>query len=303
MTSKHLLVAGHIVIDSVIREEGQTETLLGGPPCYAGLAAKNLGANVTLVTKFGVDFPEEYYLWLVRNQLKFASSSRSLTQPTTRFRIMLHRDKRILFLVKQCEELSPDQIKGLEAAGMLVSPVAGEISMKFLEEAANRFPVIYLDPQGFLRSFGKDGRCVLKRQSFDALKFAQILKVDEDEAYAYTGMNNMVNALKVLARSGPEIVIGTRGSKPILLLHKKHIYQIPVRQVNDIVDTTGTGDIFAGAFMAEFLREKDPVWAACLAGTMASSGVNKVGLAKITRRGTVVKEAETLHKKVTEVKA
>lgn len=300
MALVRLIIAGHIVVDTVIRIE-QSETLLGGPPCYAGLAAKSLGADVALVTRFGADFPEAYYLWLVRNQLRFGSGARSLTHPTTRFRIVLQGDGRTLFLAKRCENLGLEQITGLEADGAIVSPVAGEISMEFLEEVGRMFSIVYVDPQGFLRAFEEDGKCVLRQGSLESLAFAQILKVDEEEVYAYTGVRDMVEGLRLLAKRGPEIVIGTRSSEPVLLLHRQHMYEIPVKRVSKVVDTTGAGDIFAGGFMAEYVREGDVVWAACLAGVMASSGLDKVGLAKVPSRGMVTEEAEALYARVTEL--
>ncbi|MFQ6135252.1 MAG: hypothetical protein ACE5KU_05500, partial [Nitrososphaerales archaeon] len=62
-------VASHITIDTITSDRIQTTTL-GGPPSYAGLTAKKMGGEVSLLTKYGEDLPEEYLLWLIRNQLK-----------------------------------------------------------------------------------------------------------------------------------------------------------------------------------------------------------------------------------------
>src|SRR3989304_7755539 len=119
-------ILGHIAIDTISSKDFEISSL-GGPPCYAGLAAIRLGCDVTLVTKVGVDFPDEYSIWLSKNNLNFSEGARSAKSRTTRFRIRLGNDGRTLQLVSRCDDISDFQLNNLEVDGAILSPIAGEI--------------------------------------------------------------------------------------------------------------------------------------------------------------------------------
>ena len=291
MGGERILIVSHLVIDRVVTGEA-TILRLGGPPCYAGLTSKLLGADVQLVTRFGFDFPDEYLVWLSRNQLQIGPGARSTTRRTTRFRIVQQGDARDLFLEERCEDIGMDQISPFEADGIIVSPVVGEVSLDLLRDVRKRCSHLYLDPQGFLRGFDGEGRCTLRPQQLEALKYAEIVKVDEEEGFACTQMVEPARMLRVLWKRGPRIVLGTRGGKPLLMMVDGRLYRIPVPHATKNADTTGVGDIFAGSFMTELIRQADPVWAACFAAATASSSLARSGLDKIPRRDQAVHLAE-----------
>ena len=92
-------VAGHITIDTIISNRIWTSTL-GGSPSYAGLTAEKMGGQVSLLTKYGDDLPEEYLLRLKRNRLKIPEDSLSTTHKTTQFRIVQTSTGRELYIKK-----------------------------------------------------------------------------------------------------------------------------------------------------------------------------------------------------------
>lgn len=299
MSSSKLLVAGHLAIDTVKR--GNTEfTSLGGPPAYAGLQARNLGSQVTVVTKVGYDFPDEFVTWFARNELRFAPEILSSDKRTTRFRIVYRNGKRELTLLSRCEELSLSQITSLEADGALVSPVAGEVSFPFLKELSQRVPFIYVDPQGFLRRFDSLGRCVLGPLDRSILKYAHCLKMDPEEAAVIAGTRRLERALRLAAQMGPKIVLGTSAREGLLIWADQRLKRIPlVRRVP--VDTTGVGDILAGAFLATYLKTLDLVWAVCVGAAASSLAVKGKGIGKLQHRNLITREAKYLMEQVREI--
>ncbi|MBS7252306.1 MAG: carbohydrate kinase family protein, partial [Candidatus Freyarchaeota archaeon] len=54
----NLVVIGHIAKDIIIRNGSKTYSI-GGPPFYAGVAARKMGGIVGIVSKIGRDFDEE----------------------------------------------------------------------------------------------------------------------------------------------------------------------------------------------------------------------------------------------------
>jgi sugar/nucleoside kinase (ribokinase family) len=294
-------VVGHIVIDDVVSGKIRTAAL-GGPPSYAGLAARNLGAeDVSLFTKFGADFPDDYLLWLSWNQLKISRHARSTTYPTTRFRIVQKSEVRELYLEARCEDLNADG-ELPEGDVAIVSPVAGEVDFALLDHIRRQFKTVYIDPQGFIRRFESDGRCVLTEIDRRVLKYADIVKMDREEACMITGVRDPFQALdEVRKRSGVEVAIYTEGVDGALLRCSKGFFRIPVVKQMDVLDTTGAGDIFAGAFATTYLEGGDPVWSGCVAVAAASAGLDKVGLSKVAGIDTVAGLAEETAGKVEQI--
>lgn len=290
-----ILIAGHLAIDKIISKDFQI-TSLGGPPCYAGLVAKNLNSDVWLITKIGYDFPDEYMIWLSKNQLNFIKDFKSQVKPTTRFKIVLKDGERELYLQAKCEDIEVTQLESLSCDGMIISPIVGEINLDFLKRASKLSPIIYLDPQGFLRAFDSHGKCYLKPSEYEIEKWAKIIKVDSEEAYQITGQKDLKQASIILRRKGVSIILATN-KQHVLLFYGNNGYKIPIPSVK-VVDTTGAGDIFAGAFLTTYLKCNDPLWSACVATAFSSLSIQYKGLAKIPESKKIYSEAELLYKNV-----
>jgi len=291
-----ITVVGHIVLDTISSDLMNT-TSIGGPPIYAGLTARNMGGEVTLLTKYGKDLPEENILWLLRNQINIPDGARSTTHPTTRFMINQTLKSRYLQLKARCEDIIyiGDEQKG-DAA--IVSPVAREVNITFLSNLRQIFETIYLDPQGFIRRFRSDGRCFLGRINKNVLKYADILKMDKDEAYNITGSKDYFKALQKTFENGVKISIYTRGSEGILLRCNKGLFRIPVVKKVKILDMTGLGDIFAGAFTFTYLKDNDPIWAGAVATAASSLALDKISVSKIPEMDIVTEVAEETMEKI-----
>ncbi|MEM2635178.1 MAG: PfkB family carbohydrate kinase [Nitrososphaerales archaeon] len=288
-----IAIAGHVAIDTIISKDFQI-TSLGGPPCYAGLTARNLNSNVWLITKIGYDFPDQYMVWLSKNQLNFAKDFRSQIKPTTHFKIILKDNERELYLQAKCEDIEVTQLDSLSFDGMIVSPIVGEISLDFLKRVSKVSSIIYLDPQGFLRAFNSYGKCYLKPIEYEIEKWAKIMKVDNEEAFQITGQKDLKQASIILRKKGVSIVLAT-DKRCVLLFYENNSYKIPTPSVK-VIDTTGAGDIFAGAFLTTYLKCNDPLWSACVATTASSISIQYRGLAKIPESKKIYSEAELLYK-------
>ena len=75
-----------------------------------------------------------------------------------------------------------------------------------------------------------------------------ILIANEDEALAYTGMNDEARALARLARHVTIAVlkVGARGS---FIQQENRVYRIPAQGSGTAIDTTGAGDLWASGFL------------------------------------------------------
>jgi sugar/nucleoside kinase (ribokinase family) len=299
-TALSIVVAGHITVDTIISPDFETQSP-GGPPCYCGLTARNLGAGVTLVTRFGYDFPDEYALWIGRRGLDINPAFRSLTKPTTRFKITLVQGVKKLNLIAKCEDLDTGQLSNCNGVGIIISPVAGEISNEFVKECQRKFEYTYLDPQGFIRSFEHNGEVIFTQMNSELLQGIDFLKMDEDEAYKVTNEKDPLNSLKILRHLGVKNGIYTGVSGNILLHTSDFVYQIPIEAVNNVTDPTGVGDIFGAAFLATFVKDRDIVWSACMASAASSLALHGRALSKIPEREGIVELAQSLNRRVTKI--
>ena len=141
--------------------------------------------------------------------------------------------------------------------------------------------MIYLDPQGFIRRFKPNGECFLDKIDNKVLRYADILKMDQEEAYYITGSKDPFKSLQETFESGIKVSIYTRGSKDILLRCNEGLFKIPVMKSAKVLDVTGVGDIFAGAFTLTYLQDKDPVWAGSVAAASSSVHIDRLGVQKI----------------------
>jgi ribokinase len=77
---------------------------------------------------------------------------------------------------------------------------------------------------------------------------ADIIIPNKEGAKTITNRNTPKEAANILIKKGIPIVIITMGSNGVLITTKKYQKMIPAYNINNIVDTTGAGDAFNGAF-------------------------------------------------------
>ncbi len=276
-----IVVAGFITIDDIIIDK-QEFTSLGGPPSYAGYSASLFNANVKVVSRVGQDFPDEYLKIFYSRNINLGNKYKSQTSLTTHFRIRIIKNERELKLIHRCEE--PDEHElATDADALILNPVAGELGFSKIHNLILNFPVKYLDPQGYLRTFNSDGTVKLKRPSdISFIKYFSIIKVDEEEALTLTGINNLKEAANKLSNYSNGIILLTMGEKGVIIADKNNLFHIPTPDVN-ITENTGMGDILGGITVTEYVKSNDILWSvslgvtgASLAGASNLNGINKV---------------------------
>jgi ribokinase len=103
------------------------------------------------------------------------------------------------------------------------------------------------------------------------------LIVNETEAEDLLGYpvsaENGEEAARALSQFGPGTVAVTLGAAGVAIVHRGEAATYPAARV-EVVDTTGAGDAFCGAFAAELARGSDPFTAAksgVVAGSLATT--------------------------------
>jgi sugar/nucleoside kinase (ribokinase family) len=88
----------------------------------------------------------------------------------------------------------------------------------------------------------------------DALKQSDLIFCNENEAQAITNCDNSKDAFAELSKIVPNVAM-TLGGKGSRILFESNTYDIHAVNV-DVVDTTGAGDMYAGAFLYGLMNFK-----------------------------------------------
>ena len=81
------------------------------------------------------------------------------------------------------------------------------------------------------------------------IRRVNLLTVNDGEARMLTGKWNLCDCAAAILKMGPSYVIIKKGEHGALLFSKRGIFIVPAYPVAKLVDPTGAGDSFAGAFM------------------------------------------------------
>jgi len=301
MLTFDLVTVGHFSIDFIkTRKDSSPKHTLGGPPTFVSLAARKMGVKVSVISNVGDDFPDEYCEWLISEGIDLSMLRRIRNASTTRYLLIYdEKGERQLILKARAPPIRPEEIpEALTAKVIHISPIAGEVSYEVTEKLRRHSNLLSLDPQGLLRRFDEDGRVYLRKTDLKILSKIDILKASEREIEAATGESELTQAIRHLHEKGVGIVIMTRGRQSAILSFNGKIYKIPTARSKVVVDTTGAGDVFIGAFLAEYIKGEDPIWSSCVGSASASYVIEEVGPMGFKSQSDVYERAEQIYEEV-----
>jgi len=271
MIESSLLIAGSIAIDTIETPEDRRENILGGSVTYALIAAHRYAA-CHVVGIVGSDFPKEGKE-LYR---AFASNLEDLQEvsgPTFSWggRYLENwNDRETLFTeLGVFEDFKPklcDDNKDVKT--VLLANIHPDLQNSIIDQSdANNF---ILDTMNLWIN-------TTKPQLEDVLKKTNILLLNESEAELLTNHSDPQKAGKELLNYGPEKVIVKLGSEGALYINKTDQIRVGAYPVEKIVDPTGAGDVFAGAFSGILAAGGNEVEAVIQASALASICVEGFG--------------------------
>jgi len=297
-----IITVGHFAIDSILLPDRQKPfVILGGSVAYVSFAARRLDATVSVVSKVGGDFPEAYLWWLRQEGVDLSGVIKVEGAQATRFELKYSSDlsSRVLRLKSRAPVITVDDLpKFLRAQAVHMAPIAGEITYEVAEKLRGCAEFLSIDPQGIVRSFDENGNVTYgSLADKNMLGLANIYKSSLDEIKAATGLSDLNSAMKAIRDYGVETVIVTLGLEGAVLSVEETIYNIPPYKSEKIVDPTGSGDVFIGAFLAEYIRGEDSLWCACVGSSAASLVVEAVGPTFLGDKAEIYRRARQLYEK------
>ncbi len=151
----------------------------------------------------------------------------------------------------------------------LLGDLEREVTMHASALAAERGWEILCDPN--LRPHRWESRAEMVRVIASLVESASTVKLNEVEARALTGRDDLPDAALALAAMGPSRVVVTRGGDGALVLADGAIEAVEGHDAK-VVDATGAGDCVAGVIAAGLRREL-PLAAVVRVAMEAAAGV------------------------------
>ena len=295
-------VIGHFSIDSIILPStSKPNLIMGGAVAYVSLVTRRLGASALVISKVGGDFPEAYFSQLQEEGVDISNIIKEPGKKTTSFELtygndLSHRKLRLrnLGLAITPKDLPPK----LHAKAIHIAPIADEISFEVVEHLRDCCDYLSIDPQGMTRRFNKKGD-VANSAKMDkrVLSLVDIYKSSFDEIQVLSGKKGLKDAIQVLHDFGPSTVIVTMGAEGSVISNQSTLSRIPVCKPTRVVDPTGAGDVFIGAFVTEYVRKKEPFWCACVGSAAASLVVEGIGTSFFGNREEIYRRAKVAYEK------
>lgn len=253
------LMIGHITIDQTT--DGPR---LGGTATFSSLMAQRLGLRVGIVTSWGAELPLGSLAGtpIINLPTEHSTTFENITTPEGR--------NQTIFNVANTLELNLIPEEWLKASVVHLGPVAQEIEPAIVRHLSNS--LVGTTPQGWLRTWDSDGIVIpteWPEASFVLSNVGAAVISAEDLGFDESRIEEMATACRVLAV--------TESAEGVRLFWNGDVRRFRAPEV-DVIDTTGAGDIFAGAFFFRLYTTRDPWEAARFATQLASISVTRSGL-------------------------
>lgn len=274
-----LMFVGHVSIDQVESLRG-VRVQPGGAALYAAMAAKTLLKDIALVSVVGKDFKFTNVLSLVDSE-----HVRTSSMPSTRFNIKYNKRGETQYLnatygagSRIAASSIPTKLLTAESIVHL-SPMAPTKVAKIFEKIRKDSPKTKISINTWINYIVKSrkNRATLKNL---ALK-ADFFMLNDAEAKALAQTDSISTALRLLKAKMLIITLGELGA--IINGKKIGMQMIPALNVplKNVVDTTGAGDTWCGAFIAAYKLTEDLMKSITIASIISSIKCSGWGLKKL----------------------
>jgi sugar/nucleoside kinase (ribokinase family) len=261
-----VVTIGHTSIDRV-KVDGKRTLQLGGAAIYSAMAAKIFNST-GVVSRVGMDFPEEFFSLIKKTGID-TKGIKKVKGKSTYFSIEYAKDGRAIY-----KDYSlnvgvyirpgdiPEKYRGAKAFHLApMAPTKQEAFIEFIRK--NTDALVSLNTHlGYLPKYRKH---ILR-----LIPEVDVFTMNEEEAIGLTKSRRLGNALSALKKINHNLIIVTIGIDGSAIIEKGETTLSATPYQPKIVDLTGCGDSFAGAFISSYLKTENPLKSANIANTVAA---------------------------------
>ena len=267
MGGRALIFVGHVSMDVVETPRG-SNFQPGGGALYAALAARTIYRNVRLATAVGRDYEFNDVLKALP-----MSGIKRFDMPSTRFHIRYDENWNAHYLKAQLGagarigvRTIPDEWLSSDVA-IHMAPMRPTKVLRMIRHVRERSPGALISVntwKGYLRE-GRRAREALR----EVAREADFFILNDEEVKALTGVRSIARAIEALQARTLVVTLGELGA--IVSNEELGVQMVPALTVpeGDVIDTTGAGDSWCGAFMATYVATGDLMKAVSVASIIA----------------------------------
>lgn len=250
-----LLTIGSAAYDTLETPFGKRDRALGGSGVYAAVAA-SLFTDVRLIGVVGGDWNPEYTELLRARKIDLEGLEVRPNEKTTfwsgKYFDDMNQRETLCFegnvMSGEYVPLVPESYK--DAPFVFLGNGSPTTDVALLDALNARPKLVVADTMNYYI----DG---MREQLLALLKRVDILILNDGEAALLTGERSAVVAGKKILELGPKYVVVKKGEHGAIFFGRDEFYLIPAYPTDRVVDPTGAGDMFGGAFVGSLAEAGD----------------------------------------------
>lgn len=267
---KKICCIGHITQDKIVTPENTTY-MAGGTSFYFshGISRLKNHQDYQLITALGIsEYQSAEDIRALGIDVKIIPSKKTVYFENIYGENPDERSQRVL---AKADPFTIENLDGIEANIFhLGTLLADDFSLDVIKYLSTK-GTLSADAQGYLREVrDEEVHAIDWEEKEEALKYIDILKVNEKEMEVLTGYDDPEKAAIQLAEWGVKEVLITLGSLGSLIYAEGKFHHIPAFPPKEVVDATGCGDTYAAGYL--YMRNQGASYydAGCFAAAMST---------------------------------
>ena len=243
---RKVIVVGTLAFDTIETPFGKVERVIGGSAPYASLAAKTKNIECAIVSIIGNDFPKSYLDHFVSKEIDISEvqiqkNGKSFFWSGKYHDNMNKRDT-IETQVNVLADFNPKIPDNFIETDILV---LGNLDPKVQLSVVSQFNVkpkfIMLDTMNFWMDNTLD-------DLLNVISKVDLICINDEEVIQLSGCDDYKPGVKKILTMGPKYLIMKKGEFGATVFSESSEFFCPSFKIDKVIDPTGAGDSFAGAF-------------------------------------------------------
>ena len=276
-----IIVVGTLAFDTIETPYGKVERVIGGSAPFASLAAKTKNVECAVVSIVGNDFPKSYLDLLISkgidiSEVQIEKDGKSFFWSGKYHDNMNKRDT-LETQVNVLANFDPKIPKNFNEPDILVlGNLDPKVQLSVISQFEKRPKFTMLDTMNFWMDNTLDN--LLK-----IISKVDLICINDEEVLQLSGCKDYKKGVKKILTMGPKYLIMKKGEYGSTLYSDNFEFFCPSFKVKKVIDPTGAGDSFAGAFAGHLAESKNYTFesissALIYANAVASFCVEKFGI-------------------------
>ena len=276
-----IIVVGTLAFDTIETPYGKVDRVIGGSAPFASLAAKTKNIECAVISVVGNDFPKSYLDLLVSkginiSEVQIEKDGKSFFWSGKYHDNMNKRDT-LETQVNVLANFNPKIPENFKNPDILVlGNLDPKVQLSIVSQFDKKPNFIMLDTMNFWMDNTLENLIKI-------ISKVDLICINDEEVIQLSGCSNHDLGIKKILTMGPKYLIMKKGEYGATLYSDESEFFCPSFKVKKVIDPTGAGDSFAGAFAGYLAESKNYTFesissALIYANAVASFCVEKFGI-------------------------